>query len=76
MPLGKQHSNAEVSPKESCFSGWDIADPNLCRPRNYRPIKSPKEGDILFVREAPFKIMYKIGSGASSKVWGWLHRLA
>ena len=64
----KEHSNADGAWKESSFTGWDIADPNLSRPENYKPVKAPKEGDILFVKEAPFKIMYKVGSGASSKV--------
>lgn len=64
----KQEPGSEGMPKESSFSGWDIADPNLCRPKKYRPVKNPREGDILFVREAPFKIMYRVGSGASSKV--------
>lgn len=63
-----KHAGLDGHRKESDFTGWDIADPNLCRPENYKPVKNPKEGDILFVKEAPFKIMYKVGSGASSKV--------
>jgi hypothetical protein len=56
-------------PSTPATAVWrDITDPNLHRPRDYRPPRNPKEGDIVFVETAPLQILKKIGSGGTSKV--------